>query len=73
MTELFIKESGEDCIAFSDNGTLGVSTYSYCIDSCGEMILNKKETRELFDAMEKYYKREEIGQAVDSLRGGCHE
>ncbi len=73
MNELFTKESGsEDYITFFNDGTLGVwidpeDSYDNSID------LDKTETRELFNAMVKYYKREEIGQAVDSLRGGCHE
>lgn len=42
-----------------ENGLLSCSTYSYEIDSAGELELNRKETFKLYEAMKQYYENEE--------------
>ena len=54
----FEKNRSNDYLAFHDDGTLGCSTYSYEIDSCGEMELDQDETRQLYEAMRSYYSSE---------------
>ncbi len=59
MNELFTKNEGKEYISFEDDGQLYVSTFSFYPSSCGEMELDKKETRELYEAMKKYYEKED--------------
>ncbi len=56
---LFTKNEGGEYISFEDDGQLYVSTFSYYINSYGDMELDKKETRELYEAMKKYYEKED--------------
>ena len=60
MRDYFDREDGSE-ISF-DNGLLSASVYSYRIDSFGEMELGAQETRELYEAMKKYYEQQELSK-----------
>ncbi len=57
MRDTFNRTDGSE-ISF-DNGILSANVYSYKIDSYGEMELGAQETRELYQAMKKYYDQQQ--------------
>jgi hypothetical protein len=58
MRDYFNRKDGSK-ISF-DNGFLSTSVYSYEIDSVGDLELGAQETRELYEAMKKYYEQQDL-------------
>jgi len=58
MRDYFDREDGSE-ISF-DNGLLSANVYSYQIDDFGYMELGAQETRELYEAMKKYYEQQDL-------------
>jgi hypothetical protein len=58
MRDYFDRIDGSE-ISF-DSGILMASVYSYQIDNFGYMELGEQETRELYEAMKKYYEQQDL-------------
>jgi len=50
----FYFENEKGSVGF-DNGVIGTSTYSYCIDSYGDLEMDQEATKDLYEVMKKYY------------------
>ena len=48
-------EKDGSSVNFADDGTLSAMAYSYEISSVGEINLDAKETRKLYEVMKNFY------------------